>query len=185
VETTQCLTLSNVNVVPVDECVQKSDLWHQRRHGKITGSRLGALLGYFGQKARSELYKTLIHAQKNNQINHIHTNDAMEYGTAMEPVALNCYLNYISTTTTHATYYEVTLSPIPGMEHHACATSDGVIAIDDGPHAGVHVIEIKAPYSNGKKQAHKKLPANYVPQLMMESTALEVGLICSLYLVLF
>lgn len=70
--------------------IQGSEEWHKARLGKITGTRLKAVMG--GKQAQETLMYELIAEQLTGQAEQVWVNDAMRWGTEHEEDAVKQYV---------------------------------------------------------------------------------------------
>ncbi len=144
------------------EVQQRTPEWFELRVGKITGSRIGSVIGVNPYKSRAELLKEM--AEEINGISSdFKGNEATRHGELHEPVALSAYQNETGHSVVeqgiiiHADYDFLAYSP------------DGLVTTMDG---GERLLEIKCPYSN---RIPRQIPAYYKAQVQlgMEVMGLE------------
>ena len=112
------------------DCIQGTDIWHQARLGKVTGSRFGTAKSKKSGVGRKKYMLDLIYERRNGELTETYTNAIMQRGIEMEPYARDRYEK--------VTGY--TVDQVGFIEHNEYIgiSPDGLIG-DDG------AIEIKSP----------------------------------------
>ena len=109
---------------------QRTEAWHKKRAGRVTGSNVGAILGLSPFMKRDDVMRNMVR-QYHNVPSEFAGNPATNYGTYNEPNALADYELKFGK--------KVELTGFHTYEDWLGASPDGLIG-DDG------LIEIKCPY---------------------------------------
>jgi putative phage-type endonuclease len=110
---------------------QRSDEWFKARKGRITGSVVGAILGYAPYMSRDDVMRSMVRSY-HNQANEFTGNAATQWGTVMEETAKADF----EITTGH----DVEDAPfVQWDEDWLGASPDGYVGDDE-------LLEIKCPY---------------------------------------
>ena len=141
--------------------VQRSEAWFAARKNKLTASNLGAALGQISWTSRVEALR------RARGLSEFKGNEATEWGTNMESVAVSVYEELTGNVVTET-----------GLHSHAEHTwlggsPDGLVGADG-------LVEVKCPYY--RKVVHKSVPVYYWMQCnaVMEITGREFcGYVCS------
>lgn len=140
---------------------QRTDEWHEARLGRITASRIYDVISKTAKGAytsKREDYAYQLAAERLTGLpTRIYTNDAMLWGTAVEPEALEFY----------AEYYGYSVNQAPFIIHrnmeYVGASPDGIVNDE-------WLVEIKAPQTNTfLRIKHDKVPPpQYVAQCQLQ-----------------
>lgn len=140
---------------------QRTDEWHEARLGRITASKIYDVIAKTAKgayTAKRDDYAFQLAAERMTGLpTRIFTNDAMLWGQATEPLALEFYAEYYG--------YEVKQAPFiihRQMEYCGCSP-DGIVNDE-------FLVEIKAPQTNTfLRIKHDKVPPpQYVAQCQMQ-----------------
>ena len=138
---------------------QRTDDWFLARKGKVTASRIADVMakGRGGAESltRAKYIDQLVTERLTKYIAEGYTNEAMQRGTEIEPIARNAYCFHTS-----LDVVETGFVAHPTIEF-AGASPDGLIEGNDG------LLEIKCPNSATHIEyiLAGKPPAKYVPQM--------------------
>lgn len=110
--------------------LQRTPEWHERRKGRVTGSVVGAILGLAPYMTREEVMRSMVRAYHGAE-REFTGNIATEYGTRMEPEAVQAYQ--------YKTGNAVEDAPFVPFEDWLGASPDGYIG-EDG------LLEVKCPF---------------------------------------
>jgi len=124
-----------------------------RRIGRITGSRIAAILGLNPYSSRADVLREMVR-EALGAPREFTGNDATRYGQEMEPLVLAAYERHAGTMVHGG--QEFVIHPI---HHFLAATPDGLVG-DDG------TVECKAPY-RGTYTHFDEVPY-YVPQMRLQ-----------------
>jgi len=139
-------------------CKQGSSAWHNARIGVVTGTRIGRVMGK-DTTQENLMVELLTNMMGSKTDEDGFTNDAMERGILMEPIALAC------ASKTLGFKYE-TLGMMYSSEIEGFATSpDAVVRNEEGVVIGG--IEIKCPNTKSHLEyiVKGKIPAKYRYQI--------------------
>jgi putative phage-type endonuclease len=131
---------------------QRSEEWRELRLGKITGTRLKAVLA----KNNLPLIDELIAEKLTEQVEEVYVNEAMQRGIDMEPIGFEAY-----TAETNQEVHEIGF--VTNSDYGHCGLSpDGFIGSNGA-------IELKCPSSKVHIEYVRtnKVPAKYRPQVLM------------------
>ena len=133
---------------------QRTPEWFAMRVGKITGSRIGSVLGVNPYKSRADLLQEMA-LELNGISSDFKGNKATRHGELHEPVAVNAYQQETGNSVLeqgiilHREYSFLAYSP------------DGLVTTQDGTEK---LLEIKCPYSN---RIPHTIPAYYKAQVQL------------------
>ncbi len=136
------------------EVQQRTPEWFELRVGKITGSRIGSVLGVNPYKSRTELLQEMA-LEMNGVSSDFKGNEATRHGELHEPVAISAYQQETGYTVNeqgiilHSEYNFLAYSP------------DGLVTTGSGED---RLLEIKCPYSN---RIPRQIPAYYKAQVQL------------------
>lgn len=129
---------------------QRSDEWQAQRTGRITGSRVGAILGLSKYRTRADVMREMVR-QTFGAAPEFTGNEATRYGEAHEADAINAYEQR----------YGALVMPSPLVVHPdynwLAASPDGLIG-DDG------MIEVKCPF----RAQYTEPSQEYKAQMMLQ-----------------
>ncbi len=141
-------------ITAMESVQQRTPEWFELRVGRITGSRIGSVLGVNPYKSRAELLQEMA-LELNGVSSDFKGNKATRHGELHEPVALQAYQNE----TGHAVAEKgIIMHP----EYDFLAYSpDGLVTTTSG---AARLLEIKCPYSN---RIPARIPAYYRAQVQL------------------
>lgn len=168
--------MSDLNIVDV---AQGSEEWLESRKGKVTGSRVGALLGLSPYQSPDELLEEMLnelHGEKPHK-----PTPAMKWGSLHEKDGVAHYkrqryrerqcphreLKHVGQVI-HPTYDWIRYSP-DGLVVEGVRDGKGVMAIEETEVVGL--IEVKAPYS---QNIPAEPPPHYIAQVQLGMEVLGV-----------
>lgn len=151
---------------------QRSAEWFAARKGKITGSRVGGILGVNPYASREDVMRQMVR-EHFDAPSEFTGNEATDYGTMMEPVALEFYKTKLDPSVEGVE--EVGFIPHPRLDFVG-ASPDGILIMKPGANwrGG---LEIKCPYyAKQPYSVHDPKKASYAAQcqLVMECCDLDV-----------
>lgn len=130
--------------------LQRTDKWQAQRIGRITGSRVGAILGLSKYRTRADVMREMVR-QTLGAAPEFTGNEATRYGEAHEADAINAYEQR----------YGALVMPSPLVVHPdynwLAASPDGLIG-DDG------MIEVKCPF----RAQYTEPSQEYKAQMMLQ-----------------
>ena len=140
---------------------QRTDEWHEARLGRITASRIYDVIARTakgGYTSKRDDYMYQLAAERMTGLpTRIYANEAMQWGTAVEPEAIEFYSEYYG--------YKVEFAPfiIHRNMAFAGASPDGIVNNE-------WLVEIKCTQTNTflKIRASNSAPENYVAQCQMQ-----------------
>ena len=129
---------------------QRSEEWFEARKGRITASRVGAILGLSKYRSRSDVLRQMVREYLGAEPEFI-SNEATRYGEAHEGDAINAYEQRYGTL--------VMPSPLVVHPHHSwlAASPDGLVSSDG-------LVECKCPY----RAAYTEPSAEYLHQMQLQ-----------------
>ena len=140
---------------------QRTDEWHEARLGRITASRIYDVIAKTAKgayTAKRDDYMYQLAAERMTGLpTRIYANEAMQWGTAVEPEAIEFY----------SEYYGYKVESAPFIIHRnmafAGASPDGIVNNE-------WLVEIKCTQTNTflKIRASNAAPENYVAQCQMQ-----------------
>lgn len=136
---------------------QRTEEWYQARLGKVTASKVAAVLAKKDSATRADYLTDLVLERLTGKQQEFYTNEAMQWGTDTEPQARMAYEaesgNLVD---------ELGFIDHPTIANFGCSP-DGVIG-EDG------LIEIKCPNSKTHLSTllSKKAPSKYIPQMQTQ-----------------
>lgn len=140
---------------------QRTDEWHQARCGKITASRMNAVMnklknGDSGAERRKYIGQLICERLTNEPTQHFE-NEAMRHGTEIEPLARNAYILKTGNLVEEVGFIEHKTIPNAG------ASPDGLVG-DDG------LIEIKCPetYTHIETLRTGEIKQDYIYQMQWQ-----------------
>lgn len=124
---------------------QRTPEWYAARMGRVTGSRIGPLMGLGSWATREQTLAEMVAEVATGTRKEIAPNAPMQYGTEHEPIALRAYLDYTFRAPSDVADGGFWEHP---QNHKFAASPDGIIGDDGG-------LEIKCPYKyrNGAPDA--------------------------------
>lgn len=134
---------------------QRTPEWFEQRKGKITGSRVGAILGFNPWQTASDVLRAMVR-EYHNAPSEFTGNDATEWGTTNEPNAIFSYEVETDNKVVETGFHE--------FSDWIGASPDGLIG-DDG------LIEVKCPYFmrfGNKKFKSISEQAHYYAQIQLQ-----------------
>lgn len=139
---------------------QRTDDWFAARLGKITASRIADILQVAGkpETAKRRNYRTELICERLTGVrSESYTNEAMQRGIDLEPVARSVFEMYKLVTVVEVGFIDHPSIPMAG------ASPDGLIG-DDA------IIEIKCPQPNTHVETlmDGKVPTKYIPQIQWQ-----------------
>jgi len=139
---------------------QRTDEWFAARLGKVTASRIIDILTVAGkpEPAKRRIYRTALICERfTGKREQGFTNDAMQRGTDLEPVARSVFEMQRNVTVVEVGFIDHPTVPMSG------ASPDGLI--DDKS-----IIEIKCPQPSTHLDTmmDKKVPTKYIPQIQWQ-----------------
>lgn len=121
---------------------QKTDEWLNARRFRVTGSRVGSILGHNFFQKPSDVLESMLYPQKI-------TNAAMEWGCAKEDTACAYYERFLKKyAPNHKIEIKHTGLHVMKSKPWIGASPDGIVWVDGVPRL---ILEIKAPYSKRDK----------------------------------
>lgn len=133
---------------------QRSDSWHQQRIGRVTGSRVGAILHLNPWQTREDVLRAMVR-EYHGAPSEFSGNIATRFGTENEPMALMHYERITGTVTDKA--YFVPYDEWLGASPDALVNDDGLV-------------ELKCPYSRRNDADFKPLSEqpHYAAQIQVQ-----------------
>lgn len=141
---------------------QRTEEWYQARLGKVTASKVAAVLAKKDSATRADYLTDLVLERLTGKQQEFYTNEAMQWGTDTEPQARMAYEaesgNLVD---------ELGFIDHPTIANFGCSP-DGVIG-EDG------LIEIKCPNSKTHLSTllSKKAPTKYIPQMQTQMAVMN------------
>lgn len=141
---------------------QRTEEWYQARLGKVTASKVAAVLAKKDSATRADYLTDLVLERLTGKQQEFYTNEAMQWGTDTEPQARMAYEaesgNLVD---------ELGFIDHPTIANFGCSP-DGVIG-EDG------LIEIKCPNSKTHLSTllSKKAPSKYIPQMQTQMAVMN------------
>lgn len=141
---------------------QRTEEWYQARLGKVTASKVAAVLAKKDSATRADYLTDIVLERLTGKQQEFYTNEAMQWGTDTEPQARMAYEaesgNLVD---------ELGFIDHPTIANFGCSP-DGVIG-EDG------LIEIKCPNSKTHLSTllSKKAPSKYIPQMQTQMAVMN------------
>lgn len=142
------------------ELIQGSPEWHRARTGKITGSRVGAILGVDPYNSPKSIMRQMVR-EALELPSEIEENDAMRHGTAHEPIAVSIYEQITLQKVTHR-------GLVPHPKYDFIAYSPDGIVEEEGL-----FIEVKCPLFGSYKRLDEK--PGYAAQIALGHEVLGIN----------
>lgn len=141
---------------------QRSDEWHKARLGKVTASKVSAVLAKKDSATRADYLTDLVLERLTGTQQEFYQNDAMQWGTDTEPQARMAY-----EAETGNLVDELGFIDHPTIANFGCSP-DGVIG-ETG------LIEIKCPNSKTHLSTllSGKAPTKYIPQMQTQMAVMN------------
>lgn len=141
---------------------QRTDEWYKARLGKVTASKVSAVLAKKDSATRADYLTDLVLERLTGTQQEFYQNEAMQWGTDTEPQARMAY-----EAETGNLVDELGFIDHPTIANFGCSP-DGVIG-EDG------LIEIKCPNSKTHLSTllSKKAPSKYIPQMQTQMAVMN------------
>ena len=141
---------------------QRTEEWYQARLGKVTASKVAAVLAKKDSATRSDYLTDLVLERLTGKQQEFYTNEAMQWGTDTEPQARMAY-----EAETGNLVDELGFIDHPTIANFGCSP-DGVVG-EDG------LIEIKCPNSKTHLSTllSGKAPSKYIPQMQTQMAVMN------------
>lgn len=141
---------------------QRTDEWYQARLGKVTASKVAAVLARRDSATRADYLTDLVLERLTGKQQEFYQNEAMQWGTDTEPQARMAYEAH-----TNNLVDEYGFIDHPTIANFGCSP-DGAIG-EDG------LIEIKCPNSKTHLSTllSGKAPSKYIPQMQTQMAVMN------------
>lgn len=141
---------------------QQSEEWHAQRAIKVTGSRIGAILGHSPWSTREDVMREFIKSHQGIERDD-HDNVAMQWGRDHEDLAITKYEAVTGNLVSRSNF--VVHPDLPDL---IGVSPDGLV--DDGLHTKKRLLEVKCPYS---KKVPPVVPDHYIDQVQLSMEVLD------------
>jgi len=135
----------------------------------ITGSNLSTVLGFW-EKDRMKEYWEWVRGGAQVELP-ASSMEACNHGTEWEPVATRKYQEAAVRKFAYGQRVSVFEVGAYDLYPWLVVSADGLVATEND----VFALEIKCPYTRGKKKAHTSIPPYYMPQIQSEMAALNTS----------
>lgn len=141
---------------------QKTDEWYKARLGKVTASRVSAVLAKRDSATRADYLTDLVLERLTGNQQEFYQNEAMQWGTDTEPQARMAY----------EAFKCVLVDEMGFIDHHSIqyfgCSPDGLVG-EDG------LVEIKCPNSKTHISTlmSGKAPTKYIPQMQTQMAVMN------------
>ena len=141
---------------------QRTEEWFAARLGKVTASKVSAVLAKKDSATRSDYLTDLVLERLTNKQQEFYQNDAMQWGTDTEPQARMAY----------EAFKGVLVDEMGFIDHHSIqyfgCSPDGVVDKDG-------LVEIKCPNSKTHLSTllNGKIPTKYIPQVQTQMAVMN------------
>jgi putative phage-type endonuclease len=141
---------------------QKSEEWFAARLGKVTASKVSAVLAKKDSATRSDYLTDLVLERLTNKQQEFYQNDAMQWGTDTEPQARMAYEAFKGVLVDEMGFIDH-----PSIQYFGCSP-DGLVDKDG-------LVEIKCPNSKTHLSTllNGKIPTKYIPQVQTQMAVMN------------
>jgi putative phage-type endonuclease len=141
---------------------QKSEEWFAARLGKVTASKVSAVLAKKDSATRADYLTDLVLERLTNKQQEFYQNDAMQWGTDTEPQARMAYEAFKGVLVDKMGFIDH-----PSIQYFGCSP-DGLVDKDG-------LVEIKCPNSKTHLSTllNGKIPTKYIPQVQTQMAVMN------------
>ena len=141
---------------------QRTEEWFAARLGKVTASKVSAVLAKKDSATRADYLTDLVLERLTNKQQEFYQNDAMQWGTDTEPQARMAYEAFKGVLVDEMGFIDH-----PSIQYFGCSP-DGLVE-EDG------LVEIKCPNSKTHLSTllNGKIPTKYIPQVQTQMAVMN------------